>query len=118
MILKERERNKIPAPAVMDKGFPGILFLIASSVYLYGQRAERPWERIDSIQVPHHGSQQNFSDKLYYRGMTAFISCGEKNKYGHPGKEALNFIIRKCDRTHLVTENPQTYFCEEVRFIV
>lgn len=32
MILKERERNKIPAPAVMDKGFPGILFLIASSV--------------------------------------------------------------------------------------
>ena len=75
-------------------------------------------KRIDNIQVPHHGSQHNFSDKLYYMGMTAFISCGEKNKYGHPGKEALNFIIKKCDRTHLVSEIQQTSFCEIVRFIV
>lgn len=72
---------------------------------------------VDNIQVPHHGSQQNFSDKLFYRGMTAFISCGEKNKYGHPGKEALNFILKKCDRVHLVTENPKTSFCEDVRFL-
>lgn len=73
---------------------------------------------IDNIQVPHHGSRHNFSDKLYYRGLNAFISFGEKNQYHHPGKYELCQIANSCDSIHLVTEDQKTLWCEEVPFVI
>jgi len=73
---------------------------------------------INNIQVPHHGSRHNFSSKLYYRGLNAFISFGEKNQYHHPGKNELFQIANSCSSVHLVTEDQKTLWCEDVPFVI
>lgn len=73
---------------------------------------------IDNFQVPHHGSKNNYSDKLYYRGLNAFISFGENNRYNHPGKYELCQIANSCSSVHLVTENPKTLWYEDVPFVI
>lgn len=66
------------------------------------------------FQIPHHGSSHNFSENLYYKHMTSFVSFGEDNPYHHPGISELNYILSVCNRTFLVTENPKTKFFTEV----
>jgi competence protein ComEC len=50
--------------------------------------------KVDILKVPHHGSKTGMSD--YFLSQTepslAIISVGEKNKYGHPAKEALDLL--------------------------
>ena len=56
------------------------------------------------IQVPHHGSNYNYDESIYYKHQIAFISVGKANTYGHPGKKTLIGLIQKCKAMHTITE--------------
>lgn len=50
---------------------------------------ERLWDQIGIIQLPHHGSENNFNTDLLSRGEFFVISAGHKNKYRHPHVKVL-----------------------------
>lgn len=56
------------------------------------------------IQVPHHGSNNNYDKSIYYKHQIAFISVGKANMYGHPGKKTLIGLIQECKTMHTITE--------------
>ena len=62
------------------------------------------------IQVPHHGSDHNYEETIYNKNQIAFISVGEKNKYGHPGRETLVGLIQKCKSVHMITEDKESKY--------
>lgn len=71
--------------------------LLAGDVEGEGERAlierlrERGIERIDVLKAAHHGSRGSTSQELIdqIRPRMAVISCGRKNRYGHPHQELL-----------------------------
>ncbi len=58
----------------------------------------RKWElpRIDVYKASHHGSDYSNCSELLQkiRPKITVISCGRKNRYGHPGKKAVNRILK------------------------
>ncbi len=66
------------------------------------------WKTIGSIQVPHHGSRNNYCPDLYEYANRAFISFGERNRFHHPNVDTLIGIQEKgCDPI-MVTERIST----------
>ena len=51
------------------------------------------WDTFDELQVPHHGSRNNFSKDLYTGKHIGYISAGEKNRFNHPNKDTLLDIM-------------------------
>lgn len=74
----------------------------------------KQWDRIGLIQVPHHGSINNYNDNLYDRPCVAIISVGETDKYGHPDVGVLKSLQQKKCLSLLVTE----IFKTEQRFMI
>ena len=62
------------------------------------------------IQVPHHGSKNNFSESIYNKHQIAFMSVGLKNSYGHPDSETLVRLIQKCKTIHVITEDQESKY--------
>lgn len=55
------------------------------------------WDTVDEIQVPHHGSRNNFSKDLYNEKHVGYISAGVKNRFNHPNKDTiLNIMDCRC----------------------
>ena len=57
---------------------------------------DNPNLKCDILKVGHHGSNTS-SDESFIRQVSAkeaIISCGRKNKYGHPNKEVLDTLYR------------------------
>ena len=54
--------------------------------------------KCDYLKVGHHGSKTSTSDEFinYIRPKEAIVSCGYKNKYGHPHQEVIN-TLKKYD---------------------
>ena len=68
----------------------------------------------DVLKIGHHGSNTSSSESFLKACSpnVAIISCGEKNKYGHPHKEVLNTLNKlniPYRRTDL--EGSITYYC-------
>src|SRR5699024_6704712 len=42
------------------------------------------WEHIGCVQIPHHGSKNNFNQNFLKMNAFFIISAGYSNKYGHP----------------------------------
>lgn len=60
---------------------------------------------IGTIQVPHHGSKENWRPEFLTKDSKEFVvSVGEKNTYHHPDFWAME-SIRKNDKLFVVTEN-------------
>ena len=65
----------------------------------------------DILKVGHHGSNTSTSEKFikYLSPKVSVISCGKKNKYGHPHKEVLailnkyRIVIRRTDLEGTIT---------------
>lgn len=70
------------------------------------------WDTIASIQVPHHGSRDNYHPDLYDYPTAGFISVGEKNKYHHPSLDTLISIHRQRCFPMVVTEDRYTMIVE------
>ena len=68
------------------------------------------WETIGSIQVPHHGSFDNYTDLLYHFSVRGFISVGNNNSFHHPGISTLTGMERNYCQPVLVTEELKTKF--------
>lgn len=51
-------------------------------------------QHYDYLKVPHHGSKNSISKSLYEKIEfdKAIVSVGEKNIYGHPHRETLEFL--------------------------
>lgn len=47
----------------------------------------------DCIKIPHHGSKYSCVEDWYSEAKYNVISCGEKNRYGHPHAEVMDAII-------------------------
>lgn len=62
------------------------------------------------IQVPHHGSKNNFAESIYNKHQIAFMSVGLKNSYRHPDRETLVRLIQKCKTIHVITEDPDSKY--------
>ena len=62
------------------------------------------WNSIGLLQVPHHGSKNNYTDSLYDKVRCCVISAGTINKYNHPNYETLIGILKNNCFPMLVTE--------------
>ena len=61
--------------------------------------------KIGCLQLPHHGSNDNFNDG-FLKLDCFYIACvGENNKYGHPGNIVVNKIMKNNKPLFIVTEN-------------
>ena len=63
--------------------------------------------KIGTIQIPHHGSIENFNSEILnvIKPGCAVISFGTSNTYGHPSDRVVGEILSKNILLHLVTEN-------------
>lgn len=66
------------------------------------------WHTIRSLQVPHHGSLNNYIKELYKYAERGFIAVGEKNKYYHPNIDTLIGIKENNCEPIIVTESIHT----------
>ena len=51
------------------------------------------WSGVGLIQVPHHGSNNNFNEKIIDLASLLIISAGTRNQYSHPHAQVLKRII-------------------------
>lgn len=72
------------------------------------QRLLKRWPKIQTIQVPHHGSIKNFNTLIVEPDVQAVISYGTDNKYGHPSAHVLGSLHRLSANPLLVTEQLET----------
>ena len=63
------------------------------------------WGEIASIQIPHHGSRNNYNEKLYEHPIRGFVSVGNDNTHHHPDIDTIiNIRERGCEPI-IVTED-------------
>ena len=80
-------------------------------------RFYRPlWHTIGSIQVPHHGSKNNYHHSLYDNAIRGFISVGTKNKYNHPSKDTLMELYHHGCLPIMVTEDEYSKYVSHYDF--
>lgn len=63
------------------------------------------WEKIATIQIPHHGSKNNYDDKLYEHPVQGIVSVGNDNPFHHPDIETLVKIQNQGCHPVIVTED-------------
>ena len=63
------------------------------------------WDKIASIQVPHHGSMDNFDKTLYENPIRGIVSVGNDNPYHHPNIDTLTKIQEQGCHPVIVTED-------------
>lgn len=68
------------------------------------QAYSRFWDDIGCVQLPHHGSTDNFRDKLLIPG-ACFVASVKGNDPAHPGREVRNKISVNGQDLYCVTEN-------------
>ncbi len=52
------------------------------------------FDRIGTVQVPHHGSEHSFDlDSFYARGMICPVSSGVTKRFGHPDRTVIDEIV-------------------------
>lgn len=66
------------------------------------------WETIATVQVPHHGSRNNFFPALYDSPSYGIVSVGEHNKHHLPNLDTLTRIKGKNCLPIIVTETSTT----------
>lgn len=84
-----------------------------------------------TIQVPHHGSADNFNNSilLYYskadrqwhnfeKPLFYIISAGINNSYGHPSCSVICELIKAMNFVHIVTEDRITVFIEKLVYVI
>jgi hypothetical protein len=81
-----------------------ILFIVPDLRKRLGDR----WQKIQTIQVPHHGAIKNFNPAIVEAGMQAVISFGTTNTYGHPSAYVIGQLHLLRANPVLVTEQLET----------
>ena len=70
------------------------------------------------IQIPHHGSRENFNIKFFeqFYPVICPVSYGTKNSHGHPAAEVINALSMNQFRPILVNEQLSSKFVQEIEF--
>ena len=68
---------------------------------------QRYWRCIGCVQVPHHGSKDDFNDNLLNIDAEFVISAGSKNKK-HPHPEVIVKFLSCGKLPYIVTEDPKS----------
>lgn len=63
------------------------------------------WKEIATIQIPHHGSINNYDEGLYKHPIRGVVSVGNENTYHHPDIETLVKIQNQGCHPVIVTED-------------
>ena len=74
------------------------------------------WDTVSGIQVPHHGSRNNFNCELYVNPCVGYISAGSRNRHKHPNVDTLVNIHKKGCWPIVVSEDPSSMQVEVYRF--
>lgn len=76
----------------LDISYPGLRILATGDLESTGEESlALPGIRYDVLKVGHHGSKTSSSDSFLeeVQPRIALISCGKRNRYGHPSEEVL-----------------------------
>ncbi|MGE4332303.1 MAG: MBL fold metallo-hydrolase [Macellibacteroides sp.] len=69
------------------------------------------WPHIGTLQIPHHGSIENFNEDILVRNMRiAVFSYGLNNQFGHPSFRVLNQVLSHRLRCVCVTEKRESIY--------
>lgn len=71
------------------------------------------WETICGVQIPHHGSRNNYADELYNKRCYAIASAGSSNRFHHPNIDTLINIFHQRCMPFVVTEAKNTIIMQE-----
>jgi beta-lactamase superfamily II metal-dependent hydrolase len=73
------------------------------------------WEHTGIVQIPHHGSKNNYSSDLTKTAKNALsvISCAKGRKH-HPSWVTCRQILENGGRLAMVTEDPETEIIQYV----
>ncbi|MEQ4986544.1 hypothetical protein ABN080_03580 [Proteus sp. fly-1089] len=84
---------------------------------LIKNRLKAYYNSVCTIQIPHHGSFENYSEDINEtHNIYSVISYGEKNRYGHPSPCTRKLIEKNAGILFEVTEKPSTilrFFIDE-----
>ncbi|WP_109849529.1 MBL fold metallo-hydrolase [Proteus sp. CA142267] len=84
---------------------------------LIKNRLKEYYNSVCTIQIPHHGSFENYSKDINERhNIYSVISYGEKNRHGHPSPCTRKLIEKNAGILFEVTEKPSTilrFFIDE-----
>ena len=73
------------------------------------------WDNIGTIQLPHHGSVNNFDFSTVIDKQYIFpVSCGSNNSYGHPSGKVLAFLASNDCYPHIITETAETIYFQVI----
>lgn len=82
--------------------------------YLDG--VDKAWDRTQLLQVPHHGSKNNISERLYIDVNFSVISAAIDDKYDHPDVQTI-LALQECGTFYWeVTDKATTAFVQ--RYII
>ena len=73
------------------------------------------WETICGVQIPHHGSRNNYANELYNKRCYAIASAGASNKFHHPNIDTLINIFHQGCKPFVVTEDKSTIIMQYFR---
>ena len=77
-----------------------------------------PLRQVTIYKAAHHGSNYSNSD-IFLEAISpeaAVVSCAKRNRYGHPGKEAVERLEKNCDRVFYTMESGQVSVKPQKRF--
>lgn len=66
------------------------------------------WRKVAMLQIPHHGSYNNYDDELYDFSKFTFASVAVRDKYGHPHMQTLTDISNRDCPVSIVQNNKAT----------
>ena len=73
------------------------------------------YKEISTIQIPHHGSRDNYNPRLNFKpNIISVISAGINNKFEHPHSETLKEIALQNGIVILVTEEEETKLTQSI----
>jgi competence protein ComEC len=89
-------RDANDASVVLSVALGGVRFLLAADVEAEGE-TELPVSRVVGLKVAHHGSATSTTPAFLDRARpeVAVVSCGWRNRFGHPAPEVVRRLRRR-----------------------
>jgi len=81
-----------------------------------GKKYSQYWNEILLIQIPHHGSLNNYNSALVKRGGIYIISAGTGKRFGHPSSSVICDICIKGGHPVVITEIEESLACFGMTF--
>ena len=72
------------------------------------------WDEAGVIQLPHHGTQNNFNAKFIKTGCHYIASVGADGKGKHPSKIVKDCFRRSTEALHIITARENTEVWTEI----